>query len=85
MDKAYESNKTLALTKDHEFNAVIPPKKNRKSPWSCGKHLYKQRNNIEQYFLKLKRFRKVFTRCDKFNSIFTSTIFLAFIFALFFI
>ena len=59
-------------------------KKNRKLPWNYDKHLYKQRNNIERYFLRLKCFRKVVTRYDKLDSIFISTISLAFIFDLLF-
>ena len=85
MDKAYEDNKTLALLEDHGFKIVIPPKKNRKLSWSYDKHLYKHRNIIERYFLRLKRFRKAFTRYDKLDSIFISTISLAFIFDLLFI
>ena len=65
----YEDNKNLALAKVHR---------------SYDKQLYKQRNNIERYFLRLKRFRKVFTRYDKLDSIFISTIYIAFIFDLFF-
>ena len=32
MDRAYEDDKTLTLAKEHGFNAVVPPKKNRKLP-----------------------------------------------------
>ena len=80
MDRAYEDDKTIALTKAHCFHPVVPPKKNRKLPWLYDKKLYKQRNLIERFFLRLKPFRKVFTRYDKLDSIFISTISLAFIF-----
>ena len=80
MDRAYEDDKTIALAKAHGFHPVVPPKKNRKLPWLYDKQLYKQRNLIERFFLRLKRFRKVFTRYDKLDSIFISTISLAFIF-----
>ena len=80
MDRAYKDDKTIALGKDHVFHALVPPKNNRKFPWLYDKQLYKQRNIIEQYFLCLRRFRKVFTCCDKLNSIFISIISLAFIF-----
>ena len=82
IDKVYEDDKTLALPKDHRFNTVVPPKKNRKLPWSYYKRLYKQRNNIERYFLRLKRFRKVFTRYDKLDCIFVSDIPITLIFYL---
>ena len=74
MDRAYEDDKTIALAKAHGFHAVVPPKKNRKLPWLYDKQLYKQRNIIERYFLRLKRFRKVFTHYDKLDFIFISTI-----------
>ena len=70
MDRAYEDDKTIALAKAHVFHPVVPPKKNRKLPWLYDKQLYKQRNLIERFFLRLKRFRKVFTRYDKLDSIF---------------
>ena len=78
MDIAYRDDKVLP--KAHGFYAVVSPKKNRKSIWLYDKQLYKQRNIIEQYFLRLKRFRKVFTHYDKIDSIFIFTIPLAFIF-----
>lgn len=84
MDRAYEDNKTRALAEEHGFNVVVPPKKNRKDPWEYDKELYKKRNQVERYFLRIKRFRKVFTRYDKLDSIFISTISLAFIFDLLF-
>ncbi len=80
MDRAYEDAQTRALAINHGFNAVVPSKKNRKEPWAYDKVLYKQHNEIERYFLRLKRFRKVFTRYDKLDSIFLSVIMLAMIF-----
>ena len=44
------------------------------------KELYKKRNHTERCFLRIKRFRKVFTRYDKPDSIFLSVIMLAVIF-----
>ena len=80
MDRAYEDDKTIALAKSHGFHPVVPPKKNRKLPWFYDKQLYKQRNLIERFFLCLKRFRKVFTRYNKLDFIFISTISPSFIF-----
>ena len=84
MDRTYEDNKIIVSAKAHGFRPVVPPKKNRKLPWLYDKQLYKQQNLIERFFLPLKRFRKVFTRYDKLDSIFISTISLAFIFDLLF-
>lgn len=80
MDRAYEDDQTRALAEKQGFNVVVPPKKNRKQPWVYDKELYKRRNEVERYFLRLKRFRKVFTRYDKLDTIFLSVITLAMIF-----
>ena len=80
MDRAYEDDKTRALAIEHGFIPVVPPKKNRKTPWEYDKELYKHRNEIERYFLRLKRFRKVFTRYDKLDVVFLAVIMFAMIF-----
>ena len=76
MDRAYEDDKTRVLAEEHGFNVVVPPKRNRKAPWEYDKELYKKRNHIKRCFLRIKRFRKVFTRYDKLDSIFLSMIML---------
>ena len=85
MYKAYEDNKTLVLAKTHTFCTIVPHKRNRKFTWFYNKSLYKQRNVIKRYFIRLKRFRKVFTRHNKLDPIFIFTIYLAFIFDLLFV
>lgn len=79
MDRAYEDDKTRTLAVQQGFIPVVPPKKNRKKPWDYDKELYKRRNEIERYFLCLKRFRKVFTCYDKLDIIYSSIISLAMI------
>ena len=61
------------------FIPVVPPKKNRKEPWEYDEERYKQRNEIERYFLRLKRFRKIFTRYDKLDVVFAGFIYFAMI------
>lgn len=80
MDRAYEDDATRALAIEQAFIPVVPPKKNRKEPWEYDKELYKRRNEVERYFLRLKRFRKVFTRYDKLDVIYFSVVSLAMIF-----
>lgn len=80
MDRAYEDDKTRALSAEHGFLPIVPPKKNRKKPWDYDKELYKRRNEVERYFLRLKRFRKVFTHYDKLDITFISVIMLTMIF-----
>lgn len=77
MDRAYEDEQTRAKAMEKGFTPIVPPKRNRKQPWEYDKSLYKQRNEIERYFLRLKRFRKIFTRYDKLHQLFTGYIFFA--------
>ena len=79
MDRAYEGDKTRAKVIEKGFVPVVPPKRNRKEPWAYDKNRYKQRNEIERYFLRLKRFRKIFTRYDKLDVVFSGFIYFAMI------
>lgn len=80
MDRAYEDDKTRTLAIQRGFIPVVPPKKNRKEPWEYDKELYKRRNEIERFFLRIKRFRKVFTRYDKLDIIYLAVVTLSMIF-----
>ena len=79
MDRAYEGDDTRDKAKQKGFEPVVPPKSNRKEPWEYDKELYKKRNEIERFFLRLKRFRRIFTRYDKLDSLFTGFILFAMI------
>ena len=79
-DRAYEDKQTRKNMKEQGFIPVVRPKKNRKQTWEYDKELYKRRNEIERYFCRIKRFRKVFTRYDKLDIMFISVIQLAMIF-----
>jgi transposase len=80
MDRAYEGDETRQKAVKQGFVPVVPPKSNRKSPWEYDKELYKRRNEIERYFLRIKRFRRVFTRYDKLDVIYAGVIMFAMIF-----
>ena len=57
---------------------MVPPKKNQKVLWEYDRELYKRRNEIERYFLRVKkRFREIFTRYDKLDVLFSGFIFFA--------
>ena len=79
MDKAYEGDETRQLVVDLELEPVVPPKANRISPWDYDRELYKQRNEVERLFRRLKRFRRVFTRFDKLDVVFSFFIYFALI------
>lgn len=59
MDRAYEGNNMRAAAKKLGYHPIVPPKKNRVDPWECDKELYKRRNEVERFFRRIKRFRRV--------------------------
>lgn len=79
MDRAYEGQNTRDKAIEKGFIPVVPPLKSRKEPWEYDRERYKQRNEIERYFLRLKRFRRIFTRYDKLDVLFSGFIFFAMI------
>jgi transposase len=64
-DRGYDSDAIVEQAKQQEMQAQIPPRKNRKSPRSYDKHLYKHRHLVENAFLHLKRWRGIATRYAK--------------------
>ena len=80
MDRAYEDDETRYLALTQGLIPVVPPKKNRRIPLQYDMELYKRRNEVERFFLRLKRFRKVFIRYDKLDVIYFSVVTLALIF-----
>jgi transposase len=77
MDKAYEGDETRASVTQAGFSPVVPPKDNRKEPWDYDRELYKRRNEVERLFRKLKGFRRIFTRFEKLDLMFTAFLHLA--------
>lgn len=74
MDRAYEGNETRYLAQSLGFEPVVPPLQSRLDPWGYDTELYKRRNEIERLFGRIKRFRRVFTRYDKTDVMFTAFI-----------
>jgi transposase len=80
MDKGYEDDATRQLVKDKGFNPLVPPKSNRRKPWKYNKKLYKRRNEVEQLFRRMKRFRRVCTRYEKLDIMYLAFLNLSLIF-----
>ena len=74
MDKAYGGAATRKLVKERGLKPVVPPKSNSRMPWEYDRELYKKRNEVERLFRRLKAFRRIFTRFDKLDVIFTGFI-----------
>ena len=79
MDRAYEGDETRQWAVEMGFTPVVPPKKNRVSPWKYDRQLYRRRNEIERLFRRLKGFRRVFSRFDKLDVMFLAFVLFALI------
>ena len=79
MDKAYEGDETRQTVCDLGLTPVVPPKSNRVDPWEYDRELYKQRNEVERLFRRIKGFRRVFTRFDKLDVVYTFFVYFALI------
>ena len=80
MDSAYEGDETRALVIELGFKPVVPPNPRRLKPWKLDKRLYARRNEVERLFRRLKGFRRIFTRYDKLDVIFSAYVCFALIF-----
>jgi len=76
-DRAYDAAKILVYIAYHHALAVIPPRKNKIYKQKYNKLSYKNRNQIERFFQRLKNFRRVATRYDKLPSSFLSFVYIA--------
>jgi len=74
-DRGYDADATVAYIEEQlQATATIPPKQRRLEPRPCDYAAYKERHLIECFIGKLKYFRRIFSRFDKY-----ATRFLAFI------
>lgn len=63
--KGYDSDALIGTIEATGAQAIIPPRRNRNSPRHIDWHRYKARNLVEQFFNRLKQFRRLATRYDK--------------------
>ncbi len=64
-DKAYDNNDLRQTIGEMDAQAVIPSTRSRKVPIPHDVVIYKDRNQIERCFNKLKHFRRFATRYDR--------------------
>ena len=64
-DKAFDADWLLQDLNQRDATAVIPPKANRKIKHAYDTEVYKWRHLVENYFAKIKEFRRIATRYDK--------------------
>ena len=76
-DKAFDTDSLRANLNERGAVAVIPPKSNRKDQIPCDMDMYKWRHLVENFFCKIKAFRRIATRYDKTDESFRAMIYLA--------
>jgi len=64
-DKAYDSEKARQQIKDEGALPVIPSRSNATKKAYCPKRFYCQRHKIENFFCRVKDWRRIATRYDK--------------------
>jgi transposase len=76
-DKAFDSNAIIADRNERGAKIVISQHPRRASPLPLGAELYKWRHLTENFFCKLKDFKRIAMRADKTDQSFNAIIHLA--------
>ena len=75
-DKAFDANWTIAALNECGAKVVISQRPKRKAPLAVDLDIYKWRHLIENFFCKLKEFKRVAMRSDKTDTSFAAMIYL---------
>ena len=73
-DRAFDANWLRQMLENKGITPVIPPKSNRKFPADFDKHTYKARHLVENYFQKIKEFKRIALRACKTDESFKAMI-----------
>ena len=76
-NRAFDMDWLRAELDERGATAAIPPKANRTRPVPCDLAMYGWRHLVENFFCKLKEFRRIATRYDKTDDSFRAMIHLA--------
>lgn len=76
-DKGYDSDAFVSVIAAQGSQAVIPPRSNRINPREFDRHIYKSRSLVERFFARIKQFRRIATRYDKYAKSFLAFVHLA--------
>ena len=76
-DRGYDAQAVINLVAARGGCAHIPTQKDRKVQRSVDPAIYRQRNQVERFFCKLKHFRRIATRFDKLARNFLAAVLLA--------
>jgi len=76
-DKAFDSDHIIADLNERGAKIVISQHPRRAQPLKLDRELYKWRHLIENFFCKLKEFKRIAMRADKTDQSFAAMIYLA--------
>jgi transposase len=76
-DKAFDSNDIIANLNERGAKIVVSQHPRRATPLVIDTEIYKWRHLIENFFAKLKEFKRIAMRADKTDQSFKAIIFLA--------
>jgi transposase len=76
-DKAFDSNSIIAELNERGAKIVISQHPRRTKPIAIDTEIYKWRHLIENFFAKLKEFKRIAMRADKTDRSFKALIYLA--------
>ena len=76
-DKAYDADSLRKWLKQGKVKAVVPSTASRRTPYPLDSRAYKRRNLIERMFCKLKNWRRIATRYDRYAQNYLSGLALA--------
>ncbi len=76
-DKAFDSNSIIAQLNERGARIVISQHPRRAQPLPIDSDIYKWRHLIENFFAKLKEFKRIAMRDDKTDQSFAASMYLA--------
>jgi transposase len=76
-DKAYDSSSLRQTTATKGVRTCIPGRTNRTTAVPFSAKLYRRRHRVENFFQRIKRYRRVATRYDKLGETFLGFVCLA--------
>jgi transposase len=76
-DKAYDADPLFEKVIQQGGDPVIPPRRHRKRQHAYDEALYKERNRVENFFKRIKHYRRIATRYDKLAETFMGFVVLA--------
>jgi transposase len=75
-DKAFDSNWIIAELNERGAGIVVSQRPQRSNPLPIDPEIYRWRHLIENFFCKLKEFKRIAMRSDKTDASFQATIYL---------